>query len=219
MPNPDPADTRRRILDSAASLFAESGFNGTVTRDISQLAGVNESTLFRHFPGKLDLYLAVLDSKLGDVRLTDDSIAQIAKAADGRTALEKTIEAVTVAFAKDPRLYRLVQFGVLELPEQMDSLLRRHLYVLIEVVSQYLAPWIEKGQANLRSRTVVLTFLATLMNYQLFAEAFQTDIAHPLDTFQLCAEICSAANPETESYKLAAPAGLVTADESSSRRK
>ena len=193
MPNQDPADTRRRILDSAASLFAKSGFNGTVTHDISHLAGVNESTLFRHFPGKLDLFLAALDAKLEKVRLTDDSITQIGNATNGRTALEKTLEAVAAAFAKDPLLHRLIQFGMLELPEQIESLLRSHLYELIEIVSRHLAPWIERGPANLGSKTIVLTFLAALINYQLVAEAFHTDMAHPLDTFRRCAEIRGAA--------------------------
>lgn len=191
MANQDPADTRRRILDSAAALFAKSGFNGTVTHDVSHLAGVNESTLFRHFPGKLELYLNALDSKLGGVRLPEDAIVQIANAADGYTALLKTYEALAMAFAKDPLLHRLVQFGMLELPEQIGSLLRSHLYELIEVTSRNLAPWIEGSPTNLESKTIVLTFMATIMNYQVVAEAFQTHLAHPLDTFRLCAELCS----------------------------
>jgi AcrR family transcriptional regulator len=217
MPNQDPADTRRRILDSAAALFAKSGFNGTVTHDISHLAGVNESTLFRHFPGKLDLYLATLDSRLGGVSLTGDSIVQIGKASSGRAALEKTFGAVALAIEKDPLLHRLVQFGMLELPKQVQLLLRRHLYELVEQVSQNLEPWIEDGQANLRSKTIVLTFLATIMNYQLVAEAFQADIAHPLDTFQLLAEMYHAGSPEAGSQKSSSPSGLETADGPSSR--
>ncbi len=207
MPNQDPADTRRRILDSAAALFAKSGFNGTVTHDVSHLAGVNESTLFRHFPGKLELYLNALDSRLGEVRLPDDAIVQIANATDGRTALVKTYEALATAFATDPLLHRLVQFGMLELPEQIESLLRSHLYELIEVTSRNLAPWIECAPAHLKSKTIVLTFLATLMNYQLVAEAFQTDMANPLDTFRLCAEMCSAASLDGGEWKLSARAG------------
>lgn len=218
MPNQDPAVTRRLILDSAAALFAESGFNGTVTHDISHHAGVNESTLFRHFPGKLDLYLATLDFRLGSVRLADDSIAQIATAANGRAALEKAFEAVAAAFAKDPLLQRLVQFGMLELPERIESLLRLHLYELIETVSQNLAPWIENDRAILGSKTIVLTFLATTMNYQLVAKAFHTEIAHPLDTFQLCANLCSAGSAAAGSSKLSALAGIVTADRPSSTK-
>jgi AcrR family transcriptional regulator len=196
MPNSDPADTRRRILDSALCLFARSGFNGTVTHEISHLASVNESTLFRHFPGKLDLYLAALDAKLGEVRLTDDSIAQIANVANGRMALEKTFEAVELAFAKDPLLQRLVQFGMLELPEQIEPLIRRHLYEVIDIISQHLAPWIQSDRANLGPRAVVLAFLAASLNYQMVAKAFDTDMANPLDAFQMCAEMCREAGLE-----------------------
>lgn len=57
----NPSHTRRRVLSSAASLFAKHGYNATAMHDVSHLAGVNESTLFRHFPRKLDLYLAALD--------------------------------------------------------------------------------------------------------------------------------------------------------------
>ena len=138
------------------------------------------------------------------MRLPDDAIVQIANAADGRTALVKTYEALAMAFATDPLLHRLVQFGMLELPEQIESLLRSHLYELIEVTSRNLAPWIECGPAHLKSKTIVLTFLATLMNYQVVAEAFQTDIANPLDTFRLCAELCSAASLDGGEWKLLA---------------
>jgi AcrR family transcriptional regulator len=212
MPNQDPADTRRRILDSAAALFAKSGFSGTVTHEISHLAGVNESTLFRHFPSKLELYIATLDSILGDVRLTEDSIGQIRKASSGCTALDNALGAVTLAFEKDPLLHRLVQFGMLELPEQIQLLLRRHLYELVEQVSQHLEPWIEHGRANLRAKTIVLTFLAAVMNYRLVAEAFQADMAHPLSTFGLFTGMCSTAGPEARGWKSSSPAGFVIAD-------
>ena len=196
MPNTDPAVNRHRILDSAAALFAKSGFNGTVTHDISHLAGVNESTLFRHFPDKLTLYLAALDLRIEGVRLTDDSVAQIAASKDSRTASERTFGAVAEAFERDPFLHRLVQFGMLELPEQMQVLFDRHLYELVEQVSQCLAPWIENGIPNSSARTIVLTFLAAVMNYRLVAEAFQADIAHPLSTFELLADMYSTANRE-----------------------
>jgi AcrR family transcriptional regulator len=194
MPNSDPADTRRRILDSAAVLFAKRGFNGTVTHDISHLAEVNESTLFRHFSGKLDVFLATLDAKLEEVCITGDSIAQIIQAANSRTALEKTLEAVAAVFAKDSLLHRLIQFGMLELPEQIEPILRDRLYKPLEIVSRSLAPWIRQGPAaNLGSKAITLTFLAVLMNYQVIAETFAADVAHPLDTFRACAELCGAA--------------------------
>lgn len=44
--------TRTRILQAAQRLFAAKGFEGTTTRDLAQIAGVAEGTLFRHFANK-----------------------------------------------------------------------------------------------------------------------------------------------------------------------
>ena len=48
-------DLRQKILKAATELYAETGFRGTTTRQIAQLAGVNEVTLFRHFGSKTAL--------------------------------------------------------------------------------------------------------------------------------------------------------------------
>jgi len=57
----DPNETRQRILDAAADLFAVKGFAGATTRELAAAAGVNEVTLFRHFGSKKNLLAAVID--------------------------------------------------------------------------------------------------------------------------------------------------------------
>lgn len=47
-----PEETRNRILAATRQLFAKKGRRGTTTREIAELAGVNEATLFRHFGHK-----------------------------------------------------------------------------------------------------------------------------------------------------------------------
>jgi AcrR family transcriptional regulator len=47
-----PEETRGRILAATRALFAKKGRRGTTTREIAELAGVNEATLFRHFGHK-----------------------------------------------------------------------------------------------------------------------------------------------------------------------
>ena len=54
-------DVRTALLDSAITVFAESGIRGATTRRIAQNAGVNEVTLFRHFKSKDDLIHAALE--------------------------------------------------------------------------------------------------------------------------------------------------------------
>src|SRR5688572_460094 len=48
----DRPDTRDRLLDVTATIFAEAGYHGTTTRRIAQEADVNEVTIFRHFGSK-----------------------------------------------------------------------------------------------------------------------------------------------------------------------
>ena len=45
-------DSRHRLLDAAAQVYAQFGYLGATTRRIAEAAGVNEVTLFRHFGSK-----------------------------------------------------------------------------------------------------------------------------------------------------------------------
>jgi AcrR family transcriptional regulator len=53
------SDTRSRILAAARELYASRGSRGTTTREVAELAGVNEATLFRHFGTKVALLSAM----------------------------------------------------------------------------------------------------------------------------------------------------------------
>jgi AcrR family transcriptional regulator len=58
---PHDADaTRRDLLEAAAALFDERGFDGATVRDIGDRAGVDPALIARYFGGKEGLYLAAL---------------------------------------------------------------------------------------------------------------------------------------------------------------
>lgn len=59
----DAAATRAALLDAAARLFAERGFDRTTVRDIAGLAGVSQALLFRYFGSKDALFATVLASR------------------------------------------------------------------------------------------------------------------------------------------------------------
>jgi AcrR family transcriptional regulator len=56
-------ESRDRILDAAARVYAETGFRGATTRRIAEEAGVNEITIFRQFGSKAALIDEVLRSR------------------------------------------------------------------------------------------------------------------------------------------------------------
>ena len=68
-PQPE-VQTRTRILQAAQQLFARQGYDGTTTRDLAQLAGVAEGTLFRHFTNKKAILIEIATQGWIDI-LTD----------------------------------------------------------------------------------------------------------------------------------------------------
>jgi AcrR family transcriptional regulator len=58
------ADQQRRILDSAADLFAEQGYQGTTIEMIVRAAKVGYATFYKHFADKEECFLALLDAAI-----------------------------------------------------------------------------------------------------------------------------------------------------------
>jgi AcrR family transcriptional regulator len=58
------ADTRERILDAAAQVMGTLGLARATTKQIARAAGYSEATLYKHFPDKTELLLAVLGERL-----------------------------------------------------------------------------------------------------------------------------------------------------------
>jgi len=59
---PGPA-AREALLDAAAAIMREHGIARTRTRNVAQLAGYSEATMYKHFADKTDLMLAVLQER------------------------------------------------------------------------------------------------------------------------------------------------------------
>jgi AcrR family transcriptional regulator len=83
--NHQPSSTRQRLIQAALQLFAAQGITETTTRQIAELADVNEVTLFRQFGNKHGLLLAVIEDtqiftrlgeSLGQTAIDADDVAQ-----------------------------------------------------------------------------------------------------------------------------------------------
>jgi AcrR family transcriptional regulator len=198
--NPGRGGADQRILLSAAGLFASFGYNGVSTRDIASSAGVNEVTIYRHYPRKRDLYLAVLDAELQQVKLRGDLLSRIAEATDGRTALERAFELIADTLTHKPELLRLMQFSTLELGEDIDPMLRKHLGQWVEVVAHYLEPW--AGREDLRNanaKAAVLALIAMVVNYRSLHRLFSIGASGQKAMFKACADFCTISSDQAGS--------------------
>ncbi|HEY8302290.1 MAG TPA: TetR/AcrR family transcriptional regulator [Jatrophihabitans sp.] len=76
---------RKQLLAAAQQVFVANGYHAAAMDDIAERAGVSKPVLYQHFPGKLELYLALLDTQaemLGRavqeaLSATDDNQARI----------------------------------------------------------------------------------------------------------------------------------------------
>lgn len=71
---------RRQLLDAAMEVFVARGYHAAAMDEIADRAGVSKPVLYQHFPGKQELYLALLD----------ESVEQLIEAV--RTALRSTTD-------------------------------------------------------------------------------------------------------------------------------
>lgn len=102
-----PRNARRaQLLHVALDVFAEAGYHAASMDEIAERAGVSKPVLYQHFPGKQDLYLALLEASV-------DTVINGVKAAldsthDNRRRVEATFELWYDYVADQRAAFRLV---------------------------------------------------------------------------------------------------------------
>jgi AcrR family transcriptional regulator len=67
---------RAQLLAAAQDVFAANGYHAAAMDEIAERAGVSKPVLYQHFPGKLELYMALLDTHVDElVRRVTDAMA------------------------------------------------------------------------------------------------------------------------------------------------
>jgi len=88
-----PKDERKALLLSAAlEVFTAAGYHSAAMDEIADRAGVSKPVLYQHFPSKLDLYLAVLDTHI------DSLVFAIQRAIQSTPDNAKRVQATIAAY-------------------------------------------------------------------------------------------------------------------------
>lgn len=140
------AATEERIVEAAVQLFSRRGFRGSSTRAIAQLAGVNEITLFRHFPRKRDLYWAASESRFSGLRMSPELRGRLEADEEPRLAVPSIIEFLAEKLGQQSELTRLLYAGLFELDSAGQQAFREQLGMLLEPVDGYLTRCVASGR-------------------------------------------------------------------------
>ena len=98
--NPASADTRQRLVDAAALLFANKGFEHVTVREICKASNANVAAVNYHFGDKAGLYRAVVTMAIEQMLETNE-LSQ--RAGDGLSPEEQIRGFVRVIRASNQR--------------------------------------------------------------------------------------------------------------------
>ena len=97
---------RAQLLEAAQAAFVESGYHAAAMDDIAERAGVSKPVLYQHFPGKLELYLALLD---GHCDILEQLVREaLASTTDNTERVYATIAAYFDFVSRDGAAFRLI---------------------------------------------------------------------------------------------------------------
>jgi AcrR family transcriptional regulator len=97
---------RAQLLVAARDVFAAQGYHAAAMDDIAEKAGVSKPVLYQHFPGKLELYRALLTTYADE--LVERVRAAIGNTQDNRERVEAAVCAYFDFVAGEGQAYRLV---------------------------------------------------------------------------------------------------------------
>jgi AcrR family transcriptional regulator len=130
---PRPA-RRRQLLTAAQEVFVSHGYHSAAMDEIAERAGVSKPVLYQHFPGKLELYLALLDESV------DELAAIMRDALESTTENRQRVIATFGAFfdfvAGEGESFRLVFESDLSNEPAVRARLERILQACAEMISE-----------------------------------------------------------------------------------
>ncbi|MEM8807518.1 MAG: TetR family transcriptional regulator [Cyanobacteria bacterium P01_G01_bin.38] len=140
------SSSRKRLIQAASELFLSQGVSHTTTRQIANLAAVNEVTLFRNFGNKYGLLLAVIQEAPTFRDLGEALMQQAIPTGDMRQALKVHASNCLHALEQAPALVRSLIGEADQYPDENRQALGQRLDEASRYVAQYLQQVMPAGQ-------------------------------------------------------------------------
>ena len=123
-------NTKQMILDQALDLFSVKGYDGVTVKDIAGAVGIKDSSLYKHYKSKQEIYDSLLEemnarfeSTVAAYRLPQGEIKKIA-VEYGRNDLvwlKEACKAIFLFFLKEPKASRFRKMLMIEQYKNIDA--------------------------------------------------------------------------------------------------
>ncbi|MDX6216248.1 MAG: hypothetical protein QOG99_1832 [Frankiales bacterium] len=154
---PRPA-RRKQLLGAAQEIFVAQGYHAAAMDDIAERAGVSKPVLYQHFPGKLELYLALLEEHAA--ALTQRVRVALDSTTDNQKRVAASIEAYFDFVDGDGEGFRLVFESDLRNDPTVRERVERMTADCVEAITEVIAHDTGLPQDEARLLSVGLTGLA-----------------------------------------------------------
>ncbi len=129
---------RAQLLGAAQEVFVAQGYHAAAMDEIAERAGVSKPVLYQHFPGKLELYLALLDQS--SEALVQAVLSALTATTDNKQRVHSAIEAYFAFVDDEAAAFRLVFESDLvneeAVRERVDRVTRRCAEAMASVIAE-----------------------------------------------------------------------------------
>ena len=130
-----PRDERRaQLLAAATNVFVNNGYHATVMDHIAEHAGVSKPVLYQHFPGKLELYLALLERHADE--LVRRVLGAIEETTDNAQRVRNAVGAYFDFVDGDGQAFRLVFESDLRNQPEVQAVVEQATTACVEAIAR-----------------------------------------------------------------------------------
>jgi AcrR family transcriptional regulator len=170
-----PEETRERILVAAREVIGRKGKRGATTREIADVAAVNEATLFRHFGTKEALLVACAQHFCGYLELADVSAQLTGDLRDDLFALARLM------LSRFESLQDMIRWSLVEQDYEKDIFAEtawRPQLAIVGVMTAFMQRRIDAGELDGDAQRLALVFSGLVFMHALGSKKFPDSPLH-----------------------------------------
>lgn len=170
-----PEETREQILVAARDVIGRKGKRGATTREIADVAGVNEATLFRHFGTKEALLVACAQHFCGYLELAD-----VAGRLNGDIS-EDLLTLARLMFARFESLQDMIRWSLVEQEYEKDIFAAttwRPQLAILAVLTDFMSRRIAGGELVGDAQQLAVVFMGLIFMHALGVKKFPDSYLH-----------------------------------------